>query len=187
MPRRTNLMRTLSIALFAASVAASAFAQKFSPENLGPSIPTPQPVVERMLALAHIKAGDVVYDLGSGDGRIVIEAAQKYGAHSVGVEVVPDLCRKAEARIRSLGLEDRASIVEGNVFHVDLSPATVVTLYFMTTSNERLRPNLEKYLKPGTRVISNQFPIKGWKPVTVEHVKAGMDYTIYVYEIGREK
>src|ERR1035441_5047211 len=113
MPRRTNPMRTLSIALLTASVAASAFAQKFSPENLGPSIPTPEPVVERMLELAHIKTGDVVYDLGSGDGRIVIEAAQKYGAHSVGVEVVPDLCRKAEARIKSLGLEERASIVEG--------------------------------------------------------------------------
>src|SRR5208282_1322336 len=113
----------------------SAFAQKFSPENLGPSIPTPAPVVERMLALAHIKSTDVVYDLGSGDGRIVIEAAQRYGARSVGVEVVPDLCRKAQARIKSLGLEDRASIVEGNVFHVDLSPATVVTMYFMTTSN----------------------------------------------------
>ena len=86
-----------------------------------------------MLALAHIKTADVVYDLGSGDGRIVIEAAQKYGARAVGVEVVPDLCRKAEARIKSLGLEERASIVEGSVFHVDLSPATVVTLYFMTT------------------------------------------------------
>jgi predicted RNA methylase len=182
-------MRTLSIAAVTTCFAVSAFAQspKMSLENLGPSIPTPEPVVERMLELAHIKSGDVVYDLGSGDGRIVIEAAQKYGARSVGVEVVPDLCKKATARIKSLGLSERASIVEGSVFHVDLSPASVVTLYFMTTSNERLRPNLEKYLKPGTRVISNQFPIKGWKPVTVEHMKAGMDYTIYVYEIGREK
>jgi predicted RNA methylase len=180
-------MRTLSIALLTVAMSVPAFAQKFSPENLGPSIPTPEAVVERMLSLAHIKSGDVVYDLGSGDGRIVIEAAQKYGARAVGVEVVPDLCRKAQARIKSLGLEDRASIVEGSVFHVDLSPATVVTMYFMTTSNERLRPNLEKYLKPGTRVISNQFPVKGWKPVTVEHIKAGMEYTIYVYEIGREK
>jgi len=156
MLQRTDLTRISAVALLTTVVAASAFAQKFSPENLGPSIPTPEPVVERMLSLAHIKAGDVVYDLGSGDGRIVIEAAQKYGAHAVGVEVVPDLCRKAEARIKSLGLEDRASIVEGNVFRVDLSPATVVTLYFMTSSN-------------------------------VEHVRAGMDYTIYVYEIGREK
>lgn len=182
-------MRTLPIVLIAVSVVASAFGQahKLSLESLGPDIPTPEPVVERMLSLAHIKSGDVVYDLGSGDGRIVIEAAQKYGAHSVGVEVEPDLCRKATAKIKSLGLDDRASIVEGSVFHVDLSRATVVTMYFMTTSNERLRPNLEKYLKPGTRVISNQFPIKGWKPTTVEHVRAGIDYTIYVYEMGKEK
>ena len=185
--RHRNEMRILAAVLVAGLLPAAALAQKFSPENLGPSIPTPEPVVQKMLELAHIKSGDVVYDLGSGDGRIVIEAAQKYGAHSVGVEVVPDLCRKAEKRIHDLGLADRASIVEGNVFHVDLSPATVVTLYFMTSSNERLRPNLEKYLKPGTRVISNQFPIRGWKPVSVEHLKAGMEYTIYVYEIGREK
>ena len=137
-----------------------------------------------MLDAAHVKASDVVYDLGSGDGRIVIAAAQKYGAKAVGVEMLPDLCRQAQRRIRELGLEDRVSIVEGNVFHVDFSAATVVTMYFMTDSNERLRPNLEKYLKAGTRVVSNQFPIKGWKPVSVEHIK---DYTIYLYEVGKTK
>jgi predicted RNA methylase len=140
-----------------------------------------------MLDAAHVKTSDVVYDLGSGDGRIVIAAAQKYGAKAVGVEMLPDLCRQAQRRIHELGLDDRASIVEGNVFHVDFSAATVVTMYFMTDSNERLRPNLEKYLKPGTRVVSNQFPIKGWRPVSVEHVKAGMEYTIYVYEVGKTK
>lgn len=180
-------MRLLSIALLAVSASLPGFAQKFSPENLGPSIPTPPSVVDRMLEAGHVKAGDVVYDLGSGDGRIVIAAAQKYGAKAVGVEMMPDLCRQARQRINDLGLADRASIVEGNVFHVDFSAATVVTMYFMTDSNERLRPNLEKYLKPGTRVVSNQFPIKGWKPVSVEHVKAGMDYTIYLYEIGKTK
>ena len=180
-------MRLLSIALLAVSASLPGFAQKFSPENLGPSIPTPPSVVDRMLEAGHVKAGDVVYDLGSGDGRIVIAAAQKYGAKAVGVEMMPDLCRQAQRRIQELGLADRASIVEGNVFHVDFSAATVVTMYFMTDSNERLRPNLEKYLKPGTRVVSNQFPIKGWKPVSVEHVRAGMDYTIYVYEVGRTK
>jgi precorrin-6B methylase 2 len=180
-------MRFLGIALLAASAAVPGWAQKFSLENLGPSIPTPEPVVEKMLDLAHVKSGDVVYDLGSGDGRVVIMAAQKYGARAVGVEMMPDLCRSAQARIRSLGLADRASIVEGSVFHVDVSPATVVTMYFMTDSNERLRPNLEKYLKPGTRVVSNQFPIRGWKPAAVEHIKAGMDYTIYVYQVGKTK
>ena len=181
-------MRSLTLALLVVSAGFPGFSQKkFSPENLAPSIPTPSFVVDRMLEAVHVKANDVVYDLGSGDGRIVIAAAQKYGAKAVGVEMLPDLCRQAQQRIRELGLEDRASIVEGNVFHVDFSPATVVTMYFMTDSNERLRPNLEKYLKPGTRVVSNQFPIKGWKPVSVEHVRAGMDYTIYVYEVGRTK
>jgi ubiquinone/menaquinone biosynthesis C-methylase UbiE len=180
-------MRSLSFALLAVSVALPAFSQKFSPENLAPSIPTPPTVVDRMLDAVHVKAGDVVYDLGSGDGRIVIAAAQKYGAKAVGVEMMPDLCRQAQRKIHDLGLDDRASIVEGNVFRVDFSPATVVTMYFMTDSNERLRPNLEKYLKPGTRVVSNQFPIKGWEPLSVEHVKAGMDYTIYVYEVGKTK
>ena len=180
-------MRLFSIALLAGTAGLPSLAQKFSPENLAPTIPTPPSVVDRMLDAAHVKASDVVYDLGSGDGRIVIAAAQKYGARAVGVEMLPDLCRQAERRIRELGLEDRASIVEGNVFHVDFSPATVVTIYLMTDSNERLRPNLEKYLKPGTRVVSNQFPIKGWKPISVEHVKAGMEYTIYVYEVGHTR
>jgi len=181
-------MRPLSLALLVVSVGFPGFAQKFSPaENLAPSIPTPSAVVDRMLEAGHVTPADVVYDLGSGDGRIVIAAAQKYGARAVGVEVMPDLCRKAQERIRELGLSDRASIVEGNVFRVDFSPATVVMLYLMTDSNERLRPNLEKYLKPGTRVVSNQFPIKKWKPVSVEHVRAGMDYTIYVYEVGHTK
>ncbi len=180
-------MRPTSIALLLLSAGLPGFCQKFSPENLAPSIPTPSTVVERMLDVARVKANDTVYDLGSGDGRIVIAAAQKYGAKAVGVEMLPDLCRQAQRRIHELGLDDRASIVEGNVFHVDFSPATVVTMYFMTDSNERLRPNLEKYLRAGTRVVSNQFPVKGWKPVSVEHVKAGMDYTIYLYEIGKTK
>jgi len=177
-------MRILSVALLFVSAGFPGYSQKFSPENLAPSIPTPSSVVDRMLDAAHVKASDVVYDLGSGDGRIVIAAAQKYGAKAVGVEMLPDLCRQAQRRIRELGLEDRVSIVEGNVFHVDFSAATVVTMYFMTDSNERLRPNLEKYLKAGTRVVSNQFPIKGWKPVSVEHIK---DYTIYLYEVGKTK
>jgi ubiquinone/menaquinone biosynthesis C-methylase UbiE len=180
-------MRTICVALLVVSAGLPGYSQKFSPENLAPSIPTPSSVVDRMLDVAHVKSSDVVYDLGSGDGRIVIAAAQKYGAKAVGVEMLPDLCRQAQRRIHELGLDDRASIVEGNVFHVDFSAATVVTMYFMTDSNERLRPNLEKYLKPGTRVVSNQFPIKGWRPVSVEHGKAGMEYTIYVYEVGKTK
>jgi predicted RNA methylase len=182
-------MRLLSAALFLASAAVPALAQQFGPmENLGPAIPTPQIVVERMLEAGRVKPGDTVYDLGSGDGRIVITAAQKYGAKAVGVELRPDLCDKARDRIKELGLEDKVSIVQGSALRVDLSAADVVTMYFLTSSNERLRPNLEHWLKPGSRVVSNQFPIKGWKVSETVHVKTGsMEHTIYVYELGRTK
>ena len=109
----------------------------------------------------------MVYDLGSGDGRIVIAAAQKYQAHAVGVELRGDLCKSTQARIAALGLADRITLIHGNLLKVDLSPADVVTLYLLTSSNERLRPNLEKYLKPGARVVSNDFEIRGWKPSDV--------------------
>ncbi len=181
-------MRAWAIALFAASAVSSAYGQYFGGENLGPDVPTPQLVVDRMLEAGQVKPGDMVYDLGSGDGRIVITAAQKFGARAVGVEIRPDLCRKANERIKSLGLEDRVKVIEASALHVDLSPANVVTMVLLTDSNERLKPNLEKYLKPGTHVVSNQFPIKGWRPTQIVRVKIGkMDHVIYVYEMGRNR
>jgi SAM-dependent methyltransferase len=160
-------------------------AQQFGKaENLAPYIPTPQVIVDRMLEAAHIKAGETVYDLGSGDGRIIISAAQKYGARGVGVELSEDLCRIANARIRALGLAQQVKVIHGNLLKVDLSPADVVTIYLLTSSNDRLKPNLEKYLKPGTRVVSNDFEIRGWKPSEVLRIPAaGATHTIYVYEI----
>jgi len=182
-------MRAFTIALLLASTGLPSFAQKFGTrENLAPYVPTPQYLVERMLEAGRVTPDDVVYDLGSGDGRIVITAAQKYGARAVGVEGMPDLCRQSRQRIQSLGLSDRVQVLEDNVFHVDLSPATVVTMFFLTSSNERLKPNLEKYLRPGARVVSNQFPIHGWRPTQVIHVKRdSMDHAIYVYQIGKNK
>jgi predicted RNA methylase len=116
----------------------------------------------------------------------VITAAQKFGAKGVGVEIRPDLCQKARERIKSLGLEDRVSMVEGSALRVDLSPADVVTMYLLTSSNERLKPNLEKYLKSGSRVVSYEFPIKGWKPVRVIVLQTGKtEHTIYLYEMRR--
>jgi ubiquinone/menaquinone biosynthesis C-methylase UbiE len=181
-------MRSFTFAILL-TASLPAYSQKLNPmENLAPDIPTPQSVVERMLEAGRVKPGETVYDLGSGDGRIVITAAQMFGAKAVGVELRPDLCEKARERVKSLGLEDKVSIVEGNALHVDLSAADVVTMYFLTSSNERLRPNLEHWLKPGSRVVSNQFPVKGWKPSQVVRVKAGsMEHTIYVYEVGNTK
>jgi precorrin-6B methylase 2 len=182
-------MRVLATAFLFASAAFPGFAQQFgAAENLGPAIPTPQLIVERMLSAGRVKPGEMVYDLGSGDGRIVITAAQKFGARAVGVELMPDICRKARERVQSLGLSDRVTIIEGSALRVDLSPADVVTMWFLTNSNERLRPNLEKHLKIGARVVSNEFPVRGWKPSEVVHVRAGkMEHTIYVYEMGHTK
>jgi predicted RNA methylase len=175
--------KSASLAVFLASV--SAFAQNFSSENLAPYIPTPQLIVEKMLQAGHVTPDDVVYDLGSGDGRIVITAAQKFGAKAVGVEIRPDLIQMAEARIKALGLQDRVTMLHDSALRVDFSAASVVTMCLLTSSNERLKPNLQKYLKPGSRVVSNEFPIKGWKPVEVVHVKTGrMDHSVFVYEIG---
>jgi predicted RNA methylase len=148
----------------------------------------PQAIVERVLVAGRVKPGDVLYDLGSGDGRIVITAAQKFGAKAVGVELRADLCRIANERIKILGLQDQVQMMQANALRVDLSPADVVIMYLLTSSNERMKPNLEKYLKPGARVVSNEFPIKGWKPEETLKAKAGaMEHTIYVYEIGRTR
>src|ERR1700732_2471535 len=106
-------MQVLYLSLLVASIALPGIAQQFGgAENLAPYVPTPQLVVERMLEAGHVKRGDVVYDLGSGDGRVVIMAAQKFGATGVGVELLPDLCRKTQELIKSLGLEDRVRMVE---------------------------------------------------------------------------
>ena len=180
-------MRVSSLAFLFATCALPLAAQQFGPENLGPQIPTPQVVVERMLEAGQVTPSDVVYDLGSGDGRVVITAAQKYGARAVGIEIMAELCKQARARVQAEGLADRVRIIEGSALHVDLSPATLITMFFMTTSNDRLRPALEK-LKPGTRVVSNEFPVRGWHASEVVHVKAGkLEHTIYVYRIGQTK
>lgn len=179
-------MRLFGIVLLYASCVS---AQQFGPaENLGPAIPTPQIIVDRMLEAAHIRPGDNVYDLGSGDGRILITAVQKYGAKAVGIEIDPDQVEKARQRVHLLGLDDRISVIHGSALRADLRPADVVTLYFLTSTNEKLKPNLEKCLKPGARVVSNQFPIKGWRASEAVIVKMGsVEHTIYLYRIGQTK
>lgn len=163
-------------------------AQHFKADNLAPYIPTPQVVVEKMLEAARIKPGEVVYDLGSGDGRIVITAARKFQAKGVGVELSEDLYNEAIARIRMLGLQDQVRMIHGNLLNVDLSPADVVTMFLLTSSNARLKPNLEKELRPGARVLSKEFEIRGWKPAQVLRIEAGgITHTVYLYEIGRKK
>ena len=120
-------------------------------------IPTPQPVVEAMLQLADVKKTDVVYDLGSGDGRIVIAAAKTYGARGVGVELDPALVKEARQNAAAAGVSDKVRFVTQDLFTTDLRPATVVTLYLLQSINERLRPKLVRELRPGARVVSHVF------------------------------
>ncbi len=128
-------------------------------------VPTPQVVVDAMLQLADVKATDVVYDLGSGDGRIVITAAKKFGARGVGVEIDPVLVKTATVNAMAAGVSDRVTFVTQNLYDADLKNATVVTLYLLQSINERLRPKLVRELKPGTRVVSHVFNMgPEWPP-----------------------
>jgi|SRR6185437_5245891 ubiquinone/menaquinone biosynthesis C-methylase UbiE len=180
-------MRAYSLVLLALA-ALPAQCQQFGPaENLAPYIPSPQAIVERMLEVGKVKPGETVYDLGAGDGRVIITAAQMFGAKAVGIEIQPDLCYKTEQKIKALGLADRVRMVHGSALRTDLRDADVVTMYFTTLSNEKLKPELEK-MRPGSRVVSNQFPIKGWKPAEAVIIKTGnVERTIYLYQIGKTK
>jgi predicted transcriptional regulator len=181
--------RRVGIALMVLGVASLAWAQNsiVDPRSLAPYVPTPQKVVERMLQLAGVQDNDTVYDLGSGDGRIVITAAQKFGAKAVGVELDRALVKATEDRIHDLKIEDRAQILNANIIDVDLSQASVVTLYLLTSGNEIVKPKLESSLKPGTRVVSHDFQISGWVPIRTETLRGqGRQHKIYVYEMGRQ-
>ena len=152
-------------------------------EHLVPFVPTPLDVAQKMLEVAKVQPDDVVYDLGSGDGRIVILAAQKFGARAVGVELNSDLYEQSSERIRKLGLQSRAQILHENMFEVNVRHATVVTLYLLTAVNERLRPMLASQLRSGARIVSHDFQVPGWQPAqTVDYIsKNGVPSKIILY------
>ena len=152
---------------------------------IAPFVPTPQDVVDRMLELVALKKDDLLYDLGSGDGRIVVTAAQKYGIKAVGFEISPDLVKTSRQHIAEAGLEHLAEIREEDIRNVDLSPATVVTLYLYPGANLRLRPAIRRQLKPGSRVVSLQFTMGSWKPDHVEQMTdtMGISRTLYLWHI----
>ena len=128
-----------------------------------PYVPTPQPVVDAMLNVAKVNKNDVLYDLGSGDGRIVVTAAQKFGTQGVGVDINPERIAEANQNAQKAGVTDRVKFVQGDLFETDLSKATVITLYLLPDINLKLRPTLLK-LKPGTRIVSHAFDMGDWKP-----------------------
>jgi ribosomal protein L11 methylase PrmA len=148
-----------------------------------PFVTTPQDVVKAMLDLGEVTAADTVYDLGAGDGRIVIAAARDRGAKAVGIEIDPELVEGAQAAIRAAGLADRATVRRGDLFKQDLSPATVVTLYLKPQINAQLRPQLER-LRPGTRIVSHMFSMSGAKPtrtIKVKSAETGMEHTLHLW------
>ncbi|HEV3471257.1 MAG TPA: class I SAM-dependent methyltransferase [Pyrinomonadaceae bacterium] len=129
-----------------------------------PYVPTPQAVVDEMLKLAEVGKGDVVYDLGCGDGRIVITAAKRYGARGVGIDIDPERIKESEANAVQAGVTDRVKFMVQDLFEADFKEATVVTLYLLPSINLKLRPKLLADLKPGTRVVSHAFDMGDWKP-----------------------
>lgn len=148
-----------------------------------PYVPTSQETVERMLEMAGVSEDDVVYDLGSGDGRIPITAAKKFGARGVGIEIDPGLVAKARANAKSAGVSDRVEFRQGDLFEADLSEATVVALYLWPEMNIKLRPKLLQELDPGDRVVSHEFWMGEWDPDATE--EEGID-TIYLWTIPEE-
>ncbi len=153
---------------------------------IAPFVPSPNIVVEYMLKLSGLKAGEVLFDMGSGDGRTVIMAAKTFGARGVGIELREDLAKKALANIHENGVEDRVTIVNGDMFNVNLTSADVVYLYLTTSANEKIRPKLDTDLKRGARVVSHDYEIIGWRPEKVENFCENPQlgypsHTIYLY------
>ena len=152
--------------------------------SIAPYLATPMPVVRRMLKLAEVKPGEVVYDLGCGDGRIVITAAKEFGAYGVGIEIRKDLALKAMRAVEEAGLSDRVKIINANFFDVDISDADVVTLYLTTSANLKVKPKLERELKPGARVVSHEYEIPGWKPAIVDRFVEDERYRFLTHKIS---
>ena len=150
-------------------------------------VASPLPVVKQMLTLAHLKQGELLIDLGCGDGRVAIMAVQEFGARSVGVEMREDLVKQALGKVSELGFDGQVKIINGDVFNVDLSQADVVTLYLTTSGNDKLKPKLESELKTDTRVVSHDYEVLGWRPIKIdnfcENPRLGYpSHTIYVYQ-----
>lgn len=154
-------------------------------KKIVPFVPTPQQVVDRMLELAEVRPGDVVYDLGSGDGRIVITAARRYRVKAVGFEIDPELVKESRENIKKASLGHLAEIRHQDILTADLSGATVVTMYLLPSVNMRLRPKVLSELKPGSRVVSHAFDMGDWQAEKIEQVKdaSGISRTVYFWRI----
>lgn len=162
---QTMFTRRLAICLSAALATFSAFAQEAKPKRDPdvPYVPTTERAVEEMLKLANVQKSDVLYDLGCGDGRIVVTAAKKYGTRGVGIDINPVRIEEARANAKKNGVEHLVQFIEGDLYEAKISDATVVTLFLLPSVNLKLRPKLMADLRPGTRVVSNTFDMGDWK------------------------
>jgi cyclopropane fatty-acyl-phospholipid synthase-like methyltransferase len=178
--------------LFALAVVAVVPSRGWLQDSI-PFVPSPMLVVERMLQLAEVRKDDILYDLGSGDGRIVIEAAKKFGVRGVGVDLNPTLVEQARRRAAEEGVSHLVEFRAADGLTVDISQATVVTLYMFKWFNNQMRPKLQR-LKPGSRVVAHDFDIDEWKPTKIEYVNPGDDRaaefseprTLYLWKIDTE-
>jgi cyclopropane fatty-acyl-phospholipid synthase-like methyltransferase len=188
-------MLVVLIVGWAVTITGAVQAQFLGPNEEIPFIPTPIEVIDRMLELAEVKKGDVVYDLGSGDGRIVIRAAKKFGVRAVGIEMDSWLLDKARKAAKAEGVSHLVEFRNEDALKADISRATVVTLYMLPWFNEAMKPNFKKMLKPGARIVAHDFGIEGWEPDKTEklpgfELKAEghkHQHTIYLWTIGKKQ
>jgi ribosomal protein L11 methylase PrmA len=163
----TRVITVLTLAALVTASGSEAWAQATATPTRRPDViyvPTPQEVVEAMLQVAKVTKSDVVYDLGTGDGRIPVTAATKYGARGVGIDIDPQRIKEANENVQKNGAGERVRIIQGDLFETNISEATVVTLYLLPSLNQKLIPKLTKELKPGTRIVSHAFDMGDWKP-----------------------
>ena len=175
-----RLLLTLVFAACATSVGAQVPSQY--PDVI--FVPTPQEIVDKMLELGRVGKGDILYDLGSGDGRIPVTAAKRFGIRAVGIDIDPERIAEANANARNNGVTDRVQFRQENLFKANFSEATVVTLYLLPDLNVKLRPRLLAELKPGTRIVSHQFDMGKWKPDRTVELNGR---TIYLWTIPERK
>jgi methyltransferase family protein len=176
------------LALFAGLAVASTAAQPLKPLDKDPDVPyvpTHERIVSEMLKIAKVGKNDVLYDLGSGDGRIVITAAKKFGTRGVGVDIDPARVKEARENAAKAGVADRVKFLQQDLFETDIREATVVTLYLLPEVNLRLRPKLLSDLKPGTRVVSHNYDMGDWTPLKTLQVRVPEDHTIYYWVVPR--
>jgi protein-L-isoaspartate O-methyltransferase len=187
-PSESSAIRWRPITLLLALAALPALAQDPRYVNkLAPYVNSPTRVVDRMLELASIRPGETVYDLGCGDGRILIAAVQRFQAKAIGIEISPKIVAEARSRLKKAGIGDQAQVIQGDLLQADLTGADVVTIYLATSLNQELRPRLEKFLKPGARVVSHDYAIPGWKPTQVVQAEGRQKHAIYLYQMPAVK